>query len=58
MAPEVTEVIRLDEPTGEALFAGDGANYKSSAPAGQAGKGHCRWLQQDKPARGLCIAVL
>ena len=30
--------FRLDKPTGEALFAGDGANYKSSAPAGQASK--------------------
>ena len=41
-----------------APISGDGANYKSSAPAGQAGKGHCRWQLQVKPARGLCIAVL
>ena len=31
--------FRLDKPTGEALIAGEGANYKSSAPAGQASKG-------------------
>ena len=29
----------MDKPTGEALIAGEGANYKSSAPAGQASKG-------------------
>ena len=32
-------LFRLDKPTGEALFAGDGVNYKSSAPAGQASEG-------------------
>ena len=38
-------LFRLDKPTGEALIAGDDANYKSSAPAGQASKGALgRWV--------------
>ena len=42
----------LDKPTGEALFAGDGANCKSSAPAGQASKGALGFVLNLNDLRG------
>ena len=52
----------LSIPVGQANWGGcfwiDVSNFKSLVPAGQASGGHCHWLLQDKPARGLCIALL